>query len=87
MTVPAAKLILDTVGGTVGALTNGATGTSANIDTLGFDFVSIDVSATTQSASTQAGFRIDCDGGFHCLQRFDGFGQRFQDYAQDQDAA
>ena len=55
MTVPQAKLILDTVGGTVGALTNGATGTSANIDTLGFDFVSIDVSATTQSASTQAG--------------------------------
>jgi hypothetical protein len=55
MTVPAPKLILDTVAGTVGALTNGATGTSANIDTLGFDFVSIDVSATTQSASTQAG--------------------------------
>ena len=55
MTVPAPKLILDTVAGTVGALTNGATGTSANIDTLGLDFVSIDVSATTQSASTQAG--------------------------------
>lgn len=55
MTFPAAKLLLDTVAGTVGALTNGATGTSANIDTLGFDFVSIDVSATTQSASTQAG--------------------------------
>jgi hypothetical protein len=55
MTVPAAKLILDANTGNIGALTNGATGTSANIDTLGFDFVTIDVAATTQSASTQAG--------------------------------
>jgi hypothetical protein len=55
MTVPAAKLLLDANTGNIGALTNGATGTSANIDTLGFDFVTIDVGATTQSASTQAG--------------------------------
>lgn len=55
MTVPAPKLLLDATTGSIGALTNGAAGTSANIDTLGFDFVSIDVSATTQSASTQAG--------------------------------
>ena len=53
--VPAAKLLLDAVTGDIGALTNGATGTSANIDTLGFDFCTIDVAATTQSASTQAG--------------------------------
>ena len=53
--VPAAKLILDANTGNIGALTNGATGTSANIDTLGLDFVTIDVAATTQSASTQAG--------------------------------
>ena len=55
MTVPAAKLILDANTGNIGALTNGATGTSANIDRFGFDFVTIDVAATTQSASTQAG--------------------------------
>lgn len=53
--VPAAKLLLDSVTGSTGALTNGATGTSANIDTLGIDFLTIDVCATTQSASTQAG--------------------------------
>lgn len=53
--VPAAKLLLDATTGSIGALTNGATGTSANIDTLGVDFVTIDVAATTQSASTQAG--------------------------------
>lgn len=52
--LPAPKLLLDSVTGTVSA-TNGATATSANIDTLGVDFVSIDISATTQSASTQAG--------------------------------
>lgn len=55
MTVPAAKLLLDSNTGNIGSLTNGATGTSANIDTLGIDFVTIDVAATTQSASTQAG--------------------------------
>lgn len=55
MTVPAAKLLLDANTGNIGSLTNGATGTSANIDTLGIDFVTIDVAATTQSASTQAG--------------------------------
>lgn len=55
MTVPAAKLLLDANTGNIGALTNGATGTSANIDLLGVDFVTIDVAATTQSASTQAG--------------------------------
>ena len=53
--VPAAKLLLDAVTGSTGALTNGATGTSGVIDTLGLDFVTIDVQATTQSASTQAG--------------------------------
>jgi hypothetical protein len=53
--VPQAKLILDANTGSMGALTNGATGTSANIDTLGVDYVTIDVAATTQSASTQAG--------------------------------
>lgn len=35
--------------------TNGATMTSAVIDRKGYDFVSIDVLASTQSASTQAG--------------------------------
>jgi hypothetical protein len=35
--------------------TNAATMTSANIDTMGFDFATIDVLASTQSASTQAG--------------------------------
>jgi len=53
--LPAAKLLLDAQAGNIGALTNGATGTSANIDLLGVDFVTIDVAATTQSASTQAG--------------------------------
>lgn len=53
--LPAAKLLLDANTGNIGALTNGATGTSANIDLLGVDFVTVDVSATTQSASTQAG--------------------------------
>jgi len=53
--VPQAKLLLDAVTGDIGSLTNGATGTSANIDTLGVDYVTIDIAATTQSASTQAG--------------------------------
>ena len=53
--LPAAKLLLDAQAGNIGALTNGATGTSANIDLLGIDFVTIDVAATTQSASTQDG--------------------------------
>jgi len=35
--------------------TNAATMTSANIDTLGFDWCTIDILASTQSASTQAG--------------------------------
>lgn len=55
MTVPAAKLLLDSNTGNIGAVTNAGTGTSANIDTLGIDFITIDVAATTQSASTQAG--------------------------------
>jgi hypothetical protein len=55
MSVPAAKLILDAVTGSTGSLTNGASGASGVIDTLGVDFVTIDVQATTQSASTQAG--------------------------------
>lgn len=55
MTVPAAKLLLDAVTGNIGSVTAAATGTSANIDTLGVDFVNIDVAATTQGASTQAG--------------------------------
>ncbi|MCS3690941.1 hypothetical protein [Bradyrhizobium elkanii] len=54
MTVPQPKLILDSVTGS-GSATNAGTFTSANIDTLGADYVSIDISATTQSASTQAG--------------------------------
>lgn len=37
------------------SITNGATFTSNVIDTLGFDWATIDVFATTQSASTQAG--------------------------------
>jgi hypothetical protein len=53
--VPEAKLLLDAITGNIGALTNGATGTSANIDRLDADFVSIDVAATTQFSSTQAG--------------------------------
>ena len=52
--LPQAKLILDSVTGTMSG-TNGATLTSANIDLLGVDYVTIDISATTQSASTQAG--------------------------------
>jgi|SRR5579872_3202030 len=52
--LPASKLVLDSVTGS-GSATNAGTFTSANIDTLGVDFVTIDVSATTQSASTQAG--------------------------------
>lgn len=52
--LPQGKLVLDSVTG-AGSATNAGTFTSANIDTLGVDFVTIDVSATTQSASTQAG--------------------------------
>lgn len=52
--LPQAKLLLDSVTGS-GSATNAGTFTSANIDTLGVDFVTIDISATTQSASTQAG--------------------------------
>lgn len=37
------------------SITNGATFTSSAIDTLGFDWATIDVRASTQSASTQAG--------------------------------
>jgi len=37
------------------AATNGATVTSSVIDTLGYDWATIDLIATTQSASTQAG--------------------------------
>ena len=54
MTMPSGKLLLDSVTGS-GSATNAATFTSANIDTLGVDYVEIDVAATTQSASTQAG--------------------------------
>jgi len=49
------KLLLDANTGNIGALTAAATGTSANIDRLGYDFVTIDIAATTQAASTQAG--------------------------------
>jgi hypothetical protein len=52
--LPQAKLLLDSVTG-AGSATNAGTFTSANIDTLGVDHVTIDISATTQSASTQAG--------------------------------
>jgi len=52
--LPQAKLLLDSVTGS-GSATNAGTFTSANIDTLGVDFATIDVSATTQFASTQAG--------------------------------
>jgi hypothetical protein len=52
--LPQAKLLLDSVTGTMSA-TNGATATSANIDTLGIDYLTIDISATTQLASTQVG--------------------------------
>lgn len=54
MTVPQAKLLLDSVTG-AGSATNAGTYTSANIDTLGYDYLTIDIAATTQSASTQAG--------------------------------
>lgn len=52
--LPQAKLLLDATTSAASA-TNAGTYTSANIDTLGLDYVSIDISATTQSASTQAG--------------------------------
>jgi hypothetical protein len=52
--LPQAKLLLDSVTGS-GSATNAGTFTSANIDLLGVDYVTIDISATTQSASTQAG--------------------------------
>jgi hypothetical protein len=52
--VPQAKLLLDSVTGS-GSATNAGTFTSANIDLLGVDYCTIDISATTQSASTQAG--------------------------------
>ena len=52
--LPQGKLLLDGFTGT-GSATNAGTYTSANIDTLGVDFVTIDIGATTQSASTQAG--------------------------------
>ena len=52
--VPQAKLLIDSVSGTMSATAAG-TATSANIDTLGVDYVTIDISASTQSASTQAG--------------------------------
>jgi len=52
--LPQPKLLLDSVTGS-GSATNAGTFTYSNIDTLGVDFVSIDISATTQSASTQAG--------------------------------
>ena len=51
---PQAKLLLDSVTGS-GSATNGGTFTSPNIDTFGVDYVTIDIAATTQSASTQAG--------------------------------
>ena len=54
MTVPQAKLLLDSVTGS-GSATNAGTFTSANIDTLGVDYITIDIGASTQSASTQAG--------------------------------
>lgn len=52
--LPAPKLLLDPTL-SAGSATNAGTYTSSNIDTLGFDFLTIDISATTQSASTQAG--------------------------------
>lgn len=53
--LPASKLLLDANTGNIGALTNGAIGKSANIDLLGVRYVTIDIAATTQAASTQAG--------------------------------
>lgn len=52
--VPQGKQLLDGFTGT-GSATAAGTFTSANIDTLGVDFVTIDIGASTQSASTQAG--------------------------------
>lgn len=52
--LPQAKLLLDSVTGQ-GSATNGGTFTSANIDLLGVDYCTIDIAASTQSASTQAG--------------------------------
>ena len=52
--LPQAKYLLDATI-SAGSATNAGTYTSSNIDTLGCDFLTIDVSATTQSASTQAG--------------------------------
>ena len=52
--LPQGKQLLDGFTGT-GSATNAGTYTSANIDTLGVDFVTIDIGASTQSASTQAG--------------------------------
>lgn len=52
--LPEGKQILDGFTGTMSA-TNGATATSPQIDTIGLDFVTIDIGASTQSASTQAG--------------------------------
>lgn len=48
------KLLLDPVT-SAGSATNGGTYTSANLDTFGARYVEIDISATTQAASTQAG--------------------------------
>jgi hypothetical protein len=52
--LPQGKTILDAIIGTASA-TNAGTATVSNIDTLGYDFVVIDVAASTQAASTQAG--------------------------------
>lgn len=52
--LPQAKLLLDSVTGS-GSVTAAGSATSANIDTLGVDYLTIDISATTQAASTQAG--------------------------------
>lgn len=52
--LPSGKLLLDPVT-SAGSATNAGTYTSANIDTIGCDYVEIDIAATTQSASTQAG--------------------------------
>ena len=54
MTVPQGKQLLDGFTGT-GSATNAGTFTSANIDTLGVDYITVDIGASTQSASTQAG--------------------------------
>jgi len=54
MSLPQGKQLLDGFTGT-GSATNAGTFTSANIDLLGVDFVTIDIGASTQSASTQAG--------------------------------